>query len=340
MYTAPDGTRYFIVDGHIHFWDGSPANQRNKYGEGFIACFHDYQKAFSPEEWIWPREKFEKYDEATLMHDVFETGYVDVGIFQPTYLTDFYKNGFNTTETDAVLKDRHPDKFVLNTSFEPRLGKDGIPAFRDKVKRYNAKGVKLYTAEWHGSSRGWKLTDDDARRYLDVCAELGVLNIHVHKGPTIWPLNKDAFDVHDIDHAATEYRDDGLRFIVEHCGVPRLDDFTYIAAQESNVYAGLAVVSAFLVKRPRYFAELLSELLFWVGPDKILWASDYAIWSPKWMVEALAAFHLPEDIEQETGVKFDMEAKKKIFGLNAARLYDLDVPADLRLPEPAVSVGE
>jgi hypothetical protein len=26
-------------------------------------------------------------------------------------------------------------------------------------------------------------------------------------------------------------------------------------------------------------------------------------------------------------------AKKKIFGLNAARLYDLDVPTELRIPE-------
>jgi hypothetical protein len=25
-----DGERYFIVDGHIHFWDASPANQANK----------------------------------------------------------------------------------------------------------------------------------------------------------------------------------------------------------------------------------------------------------------------------------------------------------------------
>ncbi|MBO0705652.1 MAG: amidohydrolase [Candidatus Dormibacteraeota bacterium] len=340
MYTAPDGTGYFVVDGHIHYWDASPANQRNKYGEGFIGCFYDYHANLSPPEWVWPREKFEKYDEATMMHDLYDEGYVDVGIFQPTYLTDFYTNGFNTTARDAILKEKYPDRFVLNTSFEPREGAAGIPAFKEKVKRYGSTGVKLYTAEWKGDSRGWKLTDDDARRYLDACVELGVVNIHVHKGPTIWPLNKDAFDVSDVDHVATEYRDAGLRFIVEHVGMPRVEDFNWIAVQEPNVYGGLAVCVPFIHARPRYFAEVLSELLFWVGEDRLLFASDYAIWHPKWIVEKLVAFDLPDDLQQETGVKFDAETKKKLLGLNAAALYGLDVPANLRLPEPAGAAGE
>ena len=38
-----DGEKYFVVDGHVHYWDASPDN-RNKYGEGFINCFYDYQK--------------------------------------------------------------------------------------------------------------------------------------------------------------------------------------------------------------------------------------------------------------------------------------------------------
>ena len=38
-------------------------------------------------------------------------------------------------------------------------------------------------------------------------------NIHVHKGPTIWPLDKDSFDVGDVDVAATMFPD--LNFVVE-----------------------------------------------------------------------------------------------------------------------------
>ena len=189
-----DGERYFIVDGHIHFWDGSPENQANKYGKGFIECFYDYHRNLSPPEWVWPLDKFEKYTEQDLMTDVFDDGHVDVGIFQPTYLTDFYKKGFNTPEDDGAIAEKHPGKFVVNGAFDPRLGEPGLEEFERLVARWGLKGVKLYTAEWRGASRGYKLSDPWARRYLEKCAELGVTNIHVHKGPTIWPLNRDAFD--------------------------------------------------------------------------------------------------------------------------------------------------
>jgi predicted TIM-barrel fold metal-dependent hydrolase len=333
MYRAPDGTQYYVVDGHVHFWDASPANQKNVYGKGFIDCFYAYHKNLSPPEWVWPEDKFQKYDEDTMMRDLFEEGYVDKAIFLPTYLRDFYTNGFNTTEQDAVLKAKHPDRFILNGSFEPRDGDQGLRDLERLVDTYQIQGVKLYTAEWHGDSRGWKLTDPEARRCLAKCQELGVKNIHVHKGPTIWPLNRDAFDVADIDDAATNFPE--LNFIVEHCGLPRLEDFCWIATQESNVYAGLAVAIPFIHSRPRYFAQVISELLFWVGEDKITFASDYAIWSPKWIIERFVDFQLPEDIRQETGVDLTTQAKKKILGLNAARLYGLEVPEELRLKETA-----
>ena len=321
-----NGESIFVVDGHVHFWDASPENQRNRYGDGWIRCFYDYHKALSPADYVWPLELYQKYPEERMMRDLFEDGYVDVGIFQPTYLLEFYQKGFNTIEQDAVLKEKYPDKFILNGRWDPRDGEEGLRRFEEEVRRYNIKGVKLYTAEWQGDSKGWKLTDPMSRRYLDKCAELGVVNIHVHKGPTIWPLNKDAFDVSDVDAVATEYLDAGLRFIVEHCGLPRLEDFCWIAVQEPNVYAGLAVVMPFLHARPRYFAEVMAELLWWLGPDRLLFASDYAIWSPKWIVEKFMAFELPEDIKEQKGVDLTLEAKKKILGLNAAKLYEIPVP--------------
>jgi uncharacterized protein len=188
---------------------------------------------------------------------------------------------------------------------------------------YKIKGVKLYTAEWNGASKGWRLNDPDAYRCFELCEKLGIKNMHVHKGPTIIPLNKDAFDVHDVDHAATDFQN--LNWIVEHCGLPRLDDFCWIATQETNVYGGLAVALPFIHSRPRYFAEVIAELLFWIGPDKILFGSDYAIWTPRWLIEKLWAFELPEDIRKERGVDLSHEVKEKILGLNAARLYDIDV---------------
>ena len=131
--------------------------------------------------------------------------------------------------------------------------------------------------------------------FLDKCVELGIKNIHVHKGPTIWPLDKDAFDVSDIDHVATDYNGE-LNFIVEHVGLPRIEDFCFMATQEPNVYAGLAVVIGGLMHaRPKFFAKVMGELLFWVGEDKMLFGSDYAIWEPKWQVEGFVDWEMPDE---------------------------------------------
>jgi predicted TIM-barrel fold metal-dependent hydrolase len=324
-----NGQRYFIVDGHIHNWSAGPDN-RNEYGEGFIKCFYDYHANLSPEEWKWPLEKFEHYGGETLLHDLFDEGYVDRAIFQPTYLMDFFPGGFNTTEQNAELAEAHPDKFVLNGAFDPRDEAEGLERFEEKVERYGLRGVKLYTAEWRGDSKGWSLRDPWAQRYLEKCVELGVTNIHVHKGPTIWPLNRDAFDVADVDDAATSFRD--LNFIVEHVGLPRLEDFCWIAVQEPNVYGGLAVALPFIHTRPRYFAKVIGELLYWLGEDRLFFASDYGIWHPKWLIERFVDFEMPEDLVSEYG-ELTADIKKKILGLNAAKMYDLDVPDDLRLPE-------
>jgi predicted TIM-barrel fold metal-dependent hydrolase len=162
--------------------------------------------------------------------------------------------------------------------------------------------------------------------------ELGIKNVHVHKGPTIWPLDKDAFDVSDVDHAATSYPE--LNFIVEHVGLPRIEDFCFMATQEPNVYAGLSVVIGGLMHaRPKFFAKVMGELLFWVGEDKMLFGSDYAIWEPKWQIEGFLNWDFPDDTFSDFP-RLTTEGKRKILGLNAAKLYGIEVPEHLRLPEP------
>jgi predicted TIM-barrel fold metal-dependent hydrolase len=319
-----DGEQYYIVDSHIAFWDARPEN-RNKFGEGFIKCFYDYHRNLSPKEYLWPfDEKFVKYTEEDLMHDIFEVGYADHAIFQPVYLGDFYTNGFHTPEMVAPIVERHPGLLSFNGTFDPRLGKKDLARLEALREQYGIKGVKLYTAEWKGDSRGWKLDSPEASRCLEKCQELGIKNIHVHKGPTVWPLDRDAFDVRDVDGAASNFPE--LNFIVEHVGLPRLEDFCWIATQEPNVYAGLAVAIPLIHTRPRYFGQIIGELLYWLNEDRILFSSDYAIWQPKWLVEKFVDFQIPEDMQSELGV-LTTDVKKKILGLNAAALYDLEVPA-------------
>jgi predicted TIM-barrel fold metal-dependent hydrolase len=84
---------------------------------------------------------------------------------------------------------------------------------------------------------------------------------------------------------------------------------------------------AFVHPRPKYFGEIMANLLFWLGRDKLLFGSDYAIWSPKWLIDKFMAYQLPEDLKQEYHVDLTPEIKRKILGENAARLYGIDIAA-------------
>ncbi|MBE1574785.1 amidohydrolase family protein [Amycolatopsis roodepoortensis] len=337
MYTK-DGESYFIVDAHVALWDARPENQANIHGKQFIDCFYDYHRNLSPESELWSYEEYLYYGGERLMKDLFQDGYVDHAIFQPAHLGAFYNNGFGQTEEAFALTKKHPDKLTYNHCFDPRLEQAGLDQLRRDAERFGLKGVKLYTAEWRDESRGYKLDDPWCRRYLETCLDLGIRNIHIHKGPTIRPLDRDAFDVADVDKVATDYTD--LNFVVEHCGLPRLEDFCWIATQEPNVHAGLAVAMPFIHTRPRYFAQIIGELLYWLDEDRIQFSSDYALWTPKWLVERFVDFQIPEDMTEYAPLTTDQ--KRKILGLNAAAMYDLPVPEELqvrRIETQAVSVA-
>ncbi|TCC22145.1 amidohydrolase family protein [Kribbella speibonae] len=330
-----NGEKYFIVDAHIALWDARAANQKNIHGKQFIDCFYDYHKNLSPEAEVWDYDTYTYYGGQRLLKDLFEDGYVDHAIFQPAILNDFYVNGFGQTEDALALTRANPGKLTYNHAWDPRHAEAGLEQLRKDAARMNLQGVKLYTAEWYGDSRGWKLDDPWSRRYLEECLELGIKNIHVHKGPTIRPLDRDSFDVADIDKVATDYTE--LNFIVEHVGLPRLEDFCWIATQEPNVYGGLAVAMPFIHTRPGYFAQIIGELLYWIGEDRILFSSDYALWTPKWLVEAFVDFQIPAELTEYAPIT--VAQKKKILGLNAAALYGLDVPEELQLPAGATETA-
>jgi len=329
-----DGEKYFVFDSHLHFWDASPENWvkgHEEYAKGWIECFHAYQ-GLGPPETHWSIEHFMKYSADDFEKDVFTNGYVDKAVFQSTYLREWYTTGFNDIEKNASLLDRFPGKLMVNGRWDPREGQAGLEQLEADHAKYGMKGVKLYTAEWRDGSRGWKLTDKEAVPFFEKCIELGIKNIHVHKGPTIWPLDKDAFDVSDVDHVATDYNGQ-LNFIVEHVGLPRIEDFCFMATQEPNVYAGLSVVVGGLMHaRPQFFAKVMGELLFWVGEDKMLFGSDYGIWEPKWQIEGFVDWEMPDGEAFADFPRLGVEGKKKILGLNAAKLYGVDVPKELRLP--------
>jgi hypothetical protein len=80
MFVTPQGDKIFVVDAHIHLWDARPENRRNRYGLTFIESFWGSHVGMTPREQRWDFDRFCHYGMAGAAKDLFEDGYVDVGI--------------------------------------------------------------------------------------------------------------------------------------------------------------------------------------------------------------------------------------------------------------------
>ena len=254
-----NGEKYFVVDGHMHFWDASRENWvegRENLAKGWIDCFYGYHTARPAGDPLGlgalPQGLRGRPDEGRLRGRPRRQGHLPVDLPEVLVQGRLQHRRSGTPRCSSGT----PTSSSSTAAGTPGTARPGSSSSRRTPRRWNLKGVKLYTAEWHeNGSRGWKLTDKESYRFLEKCQELGITNIHAHKGPTIWPLNKDAFSMEDVDQTATDFPD--LNFIIEHAGIPRIDDFAYMAVQEPNVYAGCSVViGAHMHARPEVLRQV------------------------------------------------------------------------------------
>ena len=96
-----------------------------------------------------------------------------------------------------------------------------------------------------------------------------------------------------------------------------------------NLYAELGSTWRYFMSRPDEAVHVLGKLLATFGEERIIWGTD-SIWygSPQDQIQSFRAFQIsPEYLERFGYPPLDAGAKRKIFGLNAARVYGFDVAA-------------
>ena len=116
-------------------------------------------------------------------------------------------------------------------------------------------------------------------------------------------------------------------------GVPDISwttEYAVLCRDLPNVYAEIGTTwASAIVTFPTVAAHLLGQLLKFMGPDRVLFGSD-SVWygSPQWQIDALWRFQIPEDLRRRYGYpELTPEIKRKILGLNSAKLYGIRVPA-------------
>ena len=253
-----DGT--FVFDAHTGFWDASPENTKNRFGDAFIETFYAFQTGFNPPDPKWTMDyerTFRKVDPDWFLEEMFVKGEADMAILSTQVLSDFYHTGFVNPERNAELVKRAPERLIALGGVDPRAP-DALEQVEYQITELGMKGFKWYTAEWRGESRGWNANDPMVFPLYEKALELGVRNHFFHKGPAVEPLRLEKFDVRDIDEPAWLYPE--MNLIIDHCGAPRVDDFCWIATRCPNVYAGLAVVLGMIEVRPQPEEQVRHDL--------------------------------------------------------------------------------
>ncbi len=330
----------FIVDAHTHICtrkDGYiPGVNTTEKGMWFVQLLDDLGKAMGLPNGTKDMtvENFGKL--------ILEGSDTSVAVFNPFgFREDYGGKDMIPIEEQAEVKQRWPDRTVmLGGGLTPNQGLgETLDRLQLFVETYKISGLKLYTFD-STPARGWWF-DDQKMAYpiWEKCRKLGVKNIGCHKGIPFGQFMARYAHPEDLDAAADDFRD--LNFIAYHSAWPYQHELAALegiqAPAEQPVFRGWLDLrgdrdeSAARVRaRARHAAPRSGSGLRDVG-DRLR-----AVGKPPVADRRLP--EVPDPRPARGGLRLPeadaREIKAKVFGLNAARIWNLKTTASALPAEP------
>lgn len=212
------------------------------------------------------------------------------------------------------------------------------------AEKWKVAAFKCYT-QWGPTGRGFYLTDDIAVRMIEKARSLGVRNICVHKGLPLGNESMEHSTCADVGPIAKRFPD--MNFLIYHSGYVTTEpegpynaarnngvDRLVRTAQENgvgaggNIYPELGSTWRSLMRDPDQAAHTLGKLIRQFGENNVLWGSD-SIWygSPQDQIQAFRTFQISREFQDKFGyAPMTPAVRAKVFGLNAAKVYGIDLP--------------
>jgi predicted TIM-barrel fold metal-dependent hydrolase len=336
----------FIFDVQLHTVDPSGSWAKGKDGEQWRGAL---AQAF-PQAGKCEAGGFDCYSARSLVKEVFLDSDTDAGVISALFGTTTPTPIAYASEARALIESLGGGKHraLIHGGVLPNLPGE-IEAMEEKAKVHRVAAWKLYP-QWGPEGRGYWLDGALAERMFAEARRLGVKTFAAHKGVALFGMDRELSSPHDMGRAAKANPD--LTFLVYHSafqpgvregpfnpsgkGVDRLVKAHREAGlprNGGNLYAELGSTWRYLMSRPDEAAHVLGKLLATFGEDRIIWGTD-SIWygSPQDQIQAFRAFEISDEYREKYGYPaLDADAKRKIFGLNAARVYGLEV-AKIRTP--------
>ena len=250
----------------------------------------------------------------------------------------------------------HDSRVLLQAQALPNVGSlaANLDAMAATVAKYPVVAWKVFTNYpdlYDGSGNAWRLDDGDpalpqvGNVFIEQAKRLGVRVITAHKGlsTTLGYTSAHASPA-DFGPAARGHPD--VAFVVYHSGwetnvvegpydlahanvgVNRL--ITSMLASgigpNENLYAELGTTWWSLMSDPDQAAHLLGKLLKYVGTENVLWGTDSLFYGvPQDQIQAFRVFQISDEFQARYGYPaLTDDIKRKVLGLNALRLHDVD----------------
>lgn len=227
-----------------------------------------------------------------------------------------------------------------------------------EVKTYGIDSWKWYCHTDPGrSGNGFRMDDEKlAYPFYEKSKKLGLKVFSVHKGYASLSRTLGKF-AHpgDLEKAAKDHPD--LTFIAYHSALkhgpwepafkrsgfdPTTNDFAWHAdlmkikernPTMTNVYPEIGTSFGLLaVMHPEMCQHFIGKNIKYYGADHVIWGTDCLWWgSPQWVIDAFKRFQISDELCEKFGYeKLTKEDKAKIFGLNAAKVYKVDLKTKLK----------
>ena len=138
----------------------------------------------------------------------------------------------------------------------------------------------------------------------------------------------------DFDLVCDDFLD--MNWIVFHSAWPYQNEIAALKGfkpQRKNLFTEIGTTfAATVTNRPIECAHILGTLVRDLGEDQVMWGTDSTLWAnPQWQIEAMRRFKIPDQLVEGHGYpQLTDEVKAKIFGLNAAKLWGIDVKTATR----------
>jgi predicted TIM-barrel fold metal-dependent hydrolase len=132
------------------------------------------------------------------------------------------------------------------------------------------------------------------------------------------------YRVDDVEGAAYAFPD--LNFEVVHAGMAFVDETAQAVARFPNVYANLEITGLLAYFGPGKFQEILAQLLFWGGHEKLLFSASVPYGHPQYQLEALWDLEFPPELLAKYNMpQITREQKAAMLGGNYARMNGIDL---------------